>query len=113
MTVGILHGHFLEFVVLGLFLPESVRVVMRIVWNLLYEFVEFRVFLREVVIAVVGIAVAWQSLLVVAAFAVCIFARMRLPVCKHPAVTFGSSAHGSLLRAKFNKKPLDIGRFLC
>ena len=41
------------------------------------------------------------SLLTVAAFAVCIFARMRLPVCEHPAVTFGSSAHGSLLRAKF------------
>ena len=40
-------------------------------------------------------------LFVVAAFAVCIFARMRLPVCEHPAVTFGSSAHGSLLRAKF------------
>ena len=40
-------------------------------------------------------------LFVVAAFAVCIFARMRLLVCEHPAVTFGSSAHGSLLRAKF------------
>ena len=40
-------------------------------------------------------------LFVVAAFAVCIFARMRLPVCEHPAVTFGSSAHGSLLRANF------------
>ena len=40
-------------------------------------------------------------LFVVAAFAVCIFARMRLPVCEHPTVTFGSSAHGSLLRAKF------------
>ena len=26
---------------------------------------------------------------------------MRLPVCEHPAVTFGSSAHGSLLHAKF------------
>ena len=26
---------------------------------------------------------------------------MRLPVCEHSAVTFGSSAHGSLLRAKF------------
>ena len=40
-------------------------------------------------------------LFVVAAFAGCIFARMRLLVCEHPAVTFGSSAHGSLLRAKF------------
>ena len=30
------------------------------------------------------------SLFVVAAFAVCIFARMRLPVCEHPA---GNSAH--------------------
>jgi len=26
---------------------------------------------------------------------------MRLPVCEHSAVTFGSSAHGSLLRANF------------
>ena len=43
---------------------------------------------------------SWR-LLVVAAFAVCIFARMRLPVCEHPAVTFSSSAHGSLLRANF------------
>ena len=38
-----------------------------------------------------------HSLLVVAAFAVCILARMCLPVCEHPAVAFGSSAHGSLL----------------
>lgn len=41
-------------------------------------------------------------LFVVAAFAVCIFARMRLLVCEHPAVTFGSSAYGSLLRETFS-----------
>ena len=40
-------------------------------------------------------------LFVVAAFAVCIFARMRLPVCEHQTVTFVASSHGSLLRAKF------------
>ena len=47
----------------------------------------------------------------VAAFAVCIFARMRLPMCEHPAVTFGSSAHGSLLRAKFQFLDLEKSEF--
>ena len=41
-------------------------------------------------------------LFVVAAFAVCIFARMCLLVCEHPADTFGSSAHGSSLRSNFS-----------
>ncbi len=39
MNVGIVCAYFLEFVVLGLFLWEVVRVVVGIVWNLLIKFV--------------------------------------------------------------------------
>lgn len=42
-----------------------------------------------------------NRLLGVAAFAVCVFARMCLPVSKLPVDTFGSFTHCSLQRAKF------------
>ena len=51
------------------------------------------------------------SLLVVAACNLCIFARMRLPVCEHPAVTFGASAHGSLLWQILQKQQITARKF--